>query len=67
MPQRKLRAEGAPIQGNQASGEGGVPGPAANDPSVVLSLLRFDPMYLYIAFGLAAVIGVGRLLLFWAD
>jgi hypothetical protein len=66
MPQRRLRAEGAPIQGNQASGEEGVPGLAANDPAV-LSVMRFDPMYIFIAFGIAAVIGVGRLLLYWAD
>jgi hypothetical protein len=29
--------------------------------------LAFEPMYIYIAFALAAVIGVGRLLLAWAD
>jgi hypothetical protein len=29
--------------------------------------IAFDPMYIYIACALALVVGVGRLLLFWAD
>jgi len=32
-----------------------------------LLALAFEPMYIYIAFALAAVVGIGRLLLFWAD
>jgi hypothetical protein len=66
MPLRRLRAERAPSQGNQAFDEEGVPASAANDPEV-LSVMRFDPMYIFIAFGIAAVIGVGRLLLYWAE
>jgi hypothetical protein len=29
--------------------------------------ISFDPMYIYIACGIAAVVIVGRLLLSWAD
>jgi hypothetical protein len=32
----------------------------------MLAILRFEPIILYIALGLCAVIGVGRLLLGWA-
>jgi hypothetical protein len=66
MPQRRLRAGEALSQGNQASGEEGVPARAANHPAV-LSLIAFDPMYIFIACGIAGVIAVGRLLLHWAD
>jgi hypothetical protein len=33
----------------------------------MLPPIGFDPMYIYIAGALAVVIGVGRLLLSWAD
>jgi hypothetical protein len=30
-------------------------------------VIGFNPMFIYIALGLATVVGVGRLLLSWAD
>jgi len=30
-------------------------------------MIGFEPIFIFIAFGLGAVVGVGRLLLHWAD
>jgi hypothetical protein len=39
---------------------------SAEDTTVLALALRFDPMFVYIALGIAATVAVGRLLLGWA-